>query len=120
MHSPSLPKVTNSNHTTPSDSEHRPKFRLMRSNLKRTLSKEIQPTQDELFPADDQNQFLLDENNSSRRFIAKSIVKNENMETPLLSDSRKQLKFVQTHVHEVENWKEYNKPERCCYCCILQ
>lgn len=119
MYNPSLPKISIGPHYTLLDGAPAEQTRLMRSNLKRTLSKDIVTSQDETAMPEENNQFLFEENNG-KRFVSKPIINNNAMESPLIADAPKQIKFSLTHVHVVENWKEYNKPERCCHCCIFQ
>lgn len=120
MDTPELPKIATNNNSTLVDSEEKlEQSRLIKSSLKKILSKEMKTSEEQTLFGDEQNQFILEENNNKRMFT-RNIIKNENVEEPLLSEQRKQLKFLQTRVHEVENWKAYNKPERCCFCCAFQ
>ena len=115
MENPNLPNITTIEPNSPLQlSDNLSQSRTMRSNLKKVLSKEIKTLEDDSLFTDDQNQFILEHNNSIR-IITKSIIRNSNLEEPLLtSDTQKKLKFSQTQIHEVENWKKYNKRKHCC------
>ena len=119
MKSPSLPRITPHEDSTLPESDRPEQKLLMRSNLKRILSKDARTSEEEQLFGEGQNQFVL-ETAKSKRFVTRTIIPNSALEEPLLLDKPKQLKFSKTQVHEVENWKEFNKPERCCYCCVFQ
>ena len=118
MESPNLPKLSvNNKQISQQSSEKQESTKSKKPSLKRVLSKEIKTSEQEVLFADDQNHFIVEENNE-RRLIMKSIVTNENLEEPLLNvKATRKLRFSQTEIHEVENWKEYNRPSYfCCWC----
>jgi len=108
--------------TTSQLTEKQENGRSIKSNLKKVLSKEIKTSEEDTIFGDDQNHFILEENNE-RRLIMRMIVDNINLNEPEIpSKLPKKLKFSQTKVHEVENWKKYNRPEPwffgCCFHCL--
>lgn len=115
MENPRLPDITPINcNSQVQIKDKKNQNRTMRSNLKKTLSKEARTLENFYIFSEDHNQFII-EDNDSMRIVTKSIIHNNNLEEPLLSsDIRKKLKFSQTQIHEVENWKEYNKVKHCC------
>ena len=95
-----------------------PKKDKLRSSLVKTLSNVYKTAEEETPFGEDHNNFIIEEDNI-KKILAKPIVKNENRNSSLKPKIKKELKFSQTEVHEVENWKEYNKPKRCCFFFVI-
>ena len=118
MQTPTLPLLSNEhNSTTTKNSDDKPTQTKLRSSLRKILSKEVKTGEQHTLFEDDHNHFIFEEDNV-KKVITKSIIPNNKQDT-LKPNIKKELKFSRTEVHEVENWKEYNKPEKCCFCFFI-
>jgi len=68
----------------------------------------------------DENDHNLRDSSISKQSIRSILKSNNRLDSSQLSVSdrneKKNIRFSQTQVHLVENWKEFNKPKRsCCY-----
>ena len=90
-----------------------------RPSLRRVLSKELKHEEiDGCLFGPNMNHFVYTEQDRPR-FIFKSIIDNEKLteldkEEPKEKKDKK-IKFTADKIYEVEDWKEYNKPNSFCY-----
>ena len=118
MESPKLPSITLKKHNSRrSTSDSLERTRSLRSSLKKVLSTTTKTAEEEQLFGTDKNQFLI-ENDTYKHIVVKYILPNKDLGESLLnSDIERQIGFSHVEIHEVENWKEYNKPRK--WCCFI-
>ena len=114
MISPVLPEINDDKIENLANSKSKKK-----TNLKKNLSKEMILSSDDsavkLNPVQT-NKFYVQTDHGMSVF-KKRIINNDNLDSSGISNGKdRKIKFKQTQVHLVDNWKEHNKS--ITYCCF--